>query len=148
MPLVLVVVVVAAVHTHCHGAKRFVKFKNVMGFRVVDFEHEVLRFRREGVSDNGRMAATTARNRRPLAIVVTVTVTFQRVYEISPDSPTHATWVRLASVRHVPFEERPDVHLRELAREGIDDLAVTIERDRWKALHAELFGQLGICLHV
>jgi hypothetical protein len=80
--------------------------------------------------------------------VVTITVTFQRVYEISADSPTHATWVRLASVRYVPFEERPDVHLRELAREGIDDLAVTIERDRWKALHTELFGQLGMCLHV
>ena len=77
-----------------------------------------------------------------------VTVTFQRVYEISAGSPTHATWVRLASVSHVPFEERPDVHLRELAREGINDLAVAIEHDRWKAQHAELFGQLGICLHV
>jgi len=84
----------------------------------------------------------------PSPTVVTVTVTSQRVYEIAADSPTHATWGRLASVCHVPVDKRPDVHLRELAREGIDDLAVTIELDRWKALHAELFGQLGICLHV
>lgn len=66
VPLVLVVVV-AAVHTHRHGPERLVKLKDVMGFRVVNFEHEVLQFSREGVSDNGRTASTITRNRQPLA---------------------------------------------------------------------------------
>jgi hypothetical protein len=147
VPLVLVVVV-TAVHAHRHGSKSLVKLKDVMGFRVVVFEHEVLRFRRDGVS------IMSLRPRRFLAIVDqtqvkwTVPVTCRGVYDIAADRPTHAAWDRLASVCHVPTQKRPDVHLRELAAEGIDDLSVAIERHRWQALHTVLFGQLGIRLHV
>jgi hypothetical protein len=105
-------------------------------------------------SEEKVLVIMSLRPRRFFAIVdqsplgLTVPVTSQRVDEIAADSPTHAAWGRLASVCDVSTEKRPDVHLRELAAEGIDGLSVAIERHRWQALHTVLFGQLGIRLHV